>query len=274
MCRAVIKTLLCLGIAIGRLNYTKEISSLIPNFMWSILTKEGCLFNFNCLGMIFFHLLQSFDSFLEKVMNAWIFIFLKKRINDLIYYGIGILVEYFVKYSLWTCRAFTLWNIFEIPFLRFRVFTWPKASLLIHVARSFILSIMEKYCFSLNSKWSILLIVDNSCYILKRNLVQIIITDALFIHSITEYEARICRKNSCNFRIPVFFFQNLCDFKEIYWTFYIIHLSLILPYKYIIENNHLCVTVRTDLSTKLYSNLLPFLKLKDFIYWTLIIGRI
>ena len=107
-------------------------------FMWSILTKEGCLFNFNCLGMIFFHLLQSFDSFLEKVMNAWIFIF-----------GIGILVEYFVKYSLWTCRAFTLWNIFEIPFLRFRVFTWPKASLLIHVARSFILSIMEKYCFSL-----------------------------------------------------------------------------------------------------------------------------
>ena len=66
MCRAVIKTLLCLGIAIGRLNYTKEISSLIPNFMWSILTKEGCLFNFNCLGMIFFHLLQSFDSFLGE----------------------------------------------------------------------------------------------------------------------------------------------------------------------------------------------------------------
>ena len=147
MCRAVIKTLLCLGIAIGRLNYTKEISSLIPNFMWSILTKEGCLFNFNCLGMIFFHLLQSFDSFLEKVMNAWIFIFLKKRINDLIYFGIGILVEYFVKYSLWTCRAFTLWNIFEIPFLRFRVFTWPKASLLIYVARSFILSIIEKVLF-------------------------------------------------------------------------------------------------------------------------------
>ena len=122
-----------------------------------------------------------------------------------------------------------------------------------------------------NSKWSILLIVDNS-YILRRNLVQIIIMDALFIHSITEYEARICRRNSFNFMIPILF-QNHFDFKEIYWTFYIIHLSLISPYKYIIENNHLCVTVRTDLSTKLYSNLLPFLKLRDFIYWTLILGR-
>ena len=75
------------------------------------------------------------------------------------------------------------------------------------------------------------------------------------------------------FQDSCFFFQNLFDFKEIYWTFYIIHLSLILPYKYIIENNHLCVTVSTDLSTKLYSNLLPFLKLRDFIYWTLIVGR-
>ena len=79
--------------------------------MWSIITKEGWLFNFNCLGMIFFHLLQSLDSFLGKVMNTWIFIFLKKRINDLIYLGIGILVEYFVKYSLWTCRALPLMTL-------------------------------------------------------------------------------------------------------------------------------------------------------------------
>ena len=96
--------------------------------------------------------------------------------------------------------------------------------------------------------------------------------DALFIHSITEYEARICRRNSFNFRIPILF-QNLFDFKEIYWTFCIIHLSLILSYKYIIENNNLCVTASTDLSTRMYSNLLPFYYLRDFIYWTLIVRR-
>ena len=40
MCRAVV----CLGIAIGRLNYTKEISSLIP-FLCGVLLqkKDGCL---------------------------------------------------------------------------------------------------------------------------------------------------------------------------------------------------------------------------------------
>ena len=112
MYRVVIESLSCLGRAIGMWNHTKEISSLIPNFMWSILTKEGCLFNFNCLEMIFFHLLQSFDSFLEKVMNAWSFIFPKKRINDLIYYGIGILVENLVKYILWTCIVFAFCDFF------------------------------------------------------------------------------------------------------------------------------------------------------------------
>ena len=39
MCRAVV----CLGIAIGRLNYTKEISSLIPILCGVLLQKDGCL---------------------------------------------------------------------------------------------------------------------------------------------------------------------------------------------------------------------------------------
>ena len=113
-------------------------------------------------------------------------------------------------------------------------------------------------------------IIDNTISFLYSNLGQIIIMDAFCTHSIIIYEARILRINLLKFRI-LDLFQILCNFKEIYWTFHTKYIRFILPFRYIIENYQLCVTVSADLSTMLYSYLLPSFKFKDIIYWTLIV---
>ena len=94
--------------------------------------------------------------------------------------------------------------------------------------------------------------------------------DAFCTHSIIIYEARILRINLLKFRI-LDLFQILCNFKEIYWTFHTKYIRFILPFRYIIENYQRCVTVSADLSTMLYSYLLPSFKFKVVIFWTLIV---
>ena len=113
-------------------------------------------------------------------------------------------------------------------------------------------------------------IIDNTISFLYSNLGQIIIMDAFCTHSIIIYEARILRINLLKFRI-LDLFQILCNFKEIYWTFHTKYIRFILPFRYIIENYQLCVTVSADLSTMLYSYLLPSFKFKVVIFWTLIV---
>ena len=132
--------------------------------MLSIVTKEGCVFNLNYLGMKFFHLFQSFDSLQEKVINIWISIFLNKRIKNLSYYGIGGFIDNSVKNKVWTYIRCVFWDICCIIFLGIRVLISPQAFSKVQVARSF------------------LSIIDNTISFPYSNLGQIIIMDGFCTH--------------------------------------------------------------------------------------------